>query len=151
MHWPRKDRETLRALAEKAKELALSPDMKRKRRLWEAHNALKPCRALILFYPEGAWRELIPPETLTCMTSETRRMEFLLRARLMHANTLCDDLIIPNEWAIAKRYRVAGWGTGMGDRPAQFEMDPVVGHVPVLWKDHFSFYEGAEAFHPHTF
>ena len=58
-----RERNRLRALAQRVKEISAAPENEAKRREWYRHNALEAGRPLILVYPEGSWRELLPKST----------------------------------------------------------------------------------------
>ena len=67
-----KDRRTLRDLARRVDEIAAQPIMTERKLLWGEHNSLLIKRPLMLVFPEGAWVELIPEESLICEGMEAR-------------------------------------------------------------------------------
>jgi len=85
------DRETLRRLAGRVREIAEQPEMEVRRRRWFRHNALQPERPLVLWFPEGAWRELLPDGELACADKLLRGWERRLRTRLYWWDHLRDD------------------------------------------------------------
>lgn len=105
-----KDREILRDLARRVAEIAELPIMAERRSLWQRHNDLERVRPLILVFPEGAWRELLPPSALTCEGEEARGMEWILRSRLYYWEHLRDDTVIEREWIVNKAVTNTGWG-----------------------------------------
>ena len=100
----------LRDLAKEAAEAASLPVMAERRALWMRHNRLDVVRPMILVFPEGAWRELLPEDALRCETPEAREMEAELRRRLYYRDHLPDDTVIEKEWVVAKAITDTGWG-----------------------------------------
>ncbi|MHC4886484.1 MAG: hypothetical protein ACYTGH_15520, partial [Planctomycetota bacterium] len=62
------ERTILRDLAQEVAELASQPIQQERIELWKKHNSLQDCRPLILVFPEGSWRELLPQSTLQCQS-----------------------------------------------------------------------------------
>ena len=54
------DREILCSLASQVARIAAMPVQTERRALWEKYIALQACRPLMLVFPEGSWRELLP-------------------------------------------------------------------------------------------
>jgi len=107
---PEQDRTVLRDLARRVAELAAQPEMTERLNRWKRHNALQPGRPMLMIWPEGSWRELLPPESLVCHTPETRDMEAALRRRIYAAEHFCDDMPVLADWPVAKAIRETGWG-----------------------------------------
>ena len=103
------DREILRSLAEDVAEIADLPVMAERRAEWKRHNALERVRPMILIFPEGSWRELLPDSEMTCEDSAARRMEWTLRSRLYHHQNFQDDTVIEKEWAAGRAVAVTLW------------------------------------------
>ncbi|HRU05200.1 MAG TPA: hypothetical protein P5137_05430, partial [Candidatus Brocadiia bacterium] len=57
---PEQDRTVLRDLARRVAELAAQPEMTERLNRWKRHNALQPGRPMLMIWPEGSWRELLP-------------------------------------------------------------------------------------------
>jgi hypothetical protein len=91
---PGSDREILRTLARQVAEIATHPRHKQNAELWRRHNDLEPLRPLVLAFPEGAWRELLPDSQLTCTHPWARAIEGDLRRRLYSDAHLRDDNVI---------------------------------------------------------
>ena len=102
------DREILRGLAGRVRELAEQPIMAERRKLWTQHNALQPTRPLILVAPEGAWSEILPDAQLQCVDQLLRGWEWRLRTQIYQAEVLGDDSVIEPDMNI-------GWQVGIGD------------------------------------
>ena len=105
-----KDKTILRQLAKQVVEIAELPIMAERRELWKRHNSLERVRPMILIFPEGSWRELLPQSALKCETPAAQGMERNLRMRLYHHEHLYDDTVIENEWVVSKAVRTTGWG-----------------------------------------
>jgi hypothetical protein len=89
--FPARDRETLRELARQVADIAGRPEQEQKAALWRRHNDLEPVRPLVLVFPEGSWRELLPDSELTCTHPWARGLEGDFRRRLYYARYLPDD------------------------------------------------------------
>ena len=81
----------LRNLTRKVAEIAAQPIQAERVRRWTAHNDLQPGRPLVLVFPEGAWRELLPDTELRCILPRARAIERDLRQRIYHAEVLQDE------------------------------------------------------------
>jgi len=126
-----KDRTILRDLAKRVAEVAALPVMAGRREMWRRHNRLKRVRPMILVFPEGAWRELLPETTLACEGEAARRMERTLRMRLYYPEHFHDDTVIENEWIVNKVVRTTGWGLEVRHVPSAaptgaWGFDPVI-------------------------
>lgn len=104
------DRKILRDLAAEVAEVAAQPIMSERREMWKRHNSLARIRPMILVFPEGAWRELLPQTALQCVDDEARQMEWQLRSRLYHHEHFFDDTVIEAEWVVDKVVHNSGWG-----------------------------------------
>ena len=104
------DRQVLRDLAQRVAEIAALPVMAERKRLWRQHNSLKPCRPMILVFPEGSWRELLPDSALRCTDQAARRIEWDLRHRVYAHEHFRSDNVIEREWTVGKAIRNSGWG-----------------------------------------
>ena len=64
-----KERDLVRMLARRVAEIAASRENENVKRRWRDVNALrKPDRAPVYCRPVGAWGEILPPESLSCLT-----------------------------------------------------------------------------------
>jgi hypothetical protein len=110
MPFATEDRRLLRELARRVAEVAAMPIQEERRQLWKAQNALRRVRPLILVFPEGSERELLPPSILQCEGEPARKIEYQLRRRLYFFEHLHDDKPVENEWLVSKVIRHSGWG-----------------------------------------
>lgn len=104
------DRQILRNLATQVAEAASLPIMDERRKLWVKHNRLEPVRPMILVFPEGSWRELLPDSTLECEDETARLWEWNLRSRLYTYAHFQDDTVLENSWTVPKRVHISDWG-----------------------------------------
>lgn len=102
------ERALLRQLAGRLREIADLDEMGQRRQRWVDHNGLRPQRPLVVVFPEGAWRELLPDDQLQCEDPTRRRWEGALRRRLYWWDHIRDDQ------AIEPVFRV-GWHLDVGD------------------------------------
>ena len=84
--------------------------MAERREIWKRHNSLKRVRPMILVFPEGSWRELLPETAMECENQNARGMERNLRMRLYYDKHFHDDTVIEKEWIVHKAVRMTGWG-----------------------------------------
>ncbi len=88
-----KEREHLRALAQKQLELANKPIMKEREQLWYSHNSLKAPRPMVLMEEITFWEEICPK--LLCENPLARKAEEQLLKNIIIDELLCDDKVIP--------------------------------------------------------
>ncbi|HUV38719.1 MAG TPA: hypothetical protein VMY39_03855, partial [Planctomycetota bacterium] len=92
----------LRDLAKRVAEIVALPVQAERRALWKRHNALERVRPMILVFPEGSWRELLPDTSLTCGDKRAREIERTLRVRLYTHEHFRDDTVIERTWVVSK-------------------------------------------------
>ena len=136
------ERVTLRDLAKRVAETASLPIMAARRAMWQRHNRLGRVRPMILVFPEGSWRELLPPSSLTCEGKVARGIEWTLRSRLYHSEHIHDDTVIERNWTIHKRISHSGWGLQAKHKPSRqstgaWAFDPVIKEYSDLRKLRF--------------
>jgi hypothetical protein len=105
-----KDKRLLQDLAKQVAEVASLPIMAERREMWKRHNHLERPRPMILVFPEGSWRELLPQSELKCEDENARRMEWNLRHRLYYHEHFYDDTVIEKEWVVRELPRPYGRG-----------------------------------------
>ena len=125
------DSTVLRSLAERVREFASDPVMEQRRELWRLHNSLSPMRPMLLVFPEGSWRELIPEGSLECRSENAREIESQLKRRIYYCEHLQDDTVIEEEWIVSKVIHSSGWGMeprriASPDRLGAWRFDPVI-------------------------
>ncbi len=104
------DQKILRELAFQVAEIASHPIMDERRKLWVQHNKLNPARPMILIFPEGSWRELLPDSTMTCEDEIARQWEWNLRSRLYTYTHFSDDTVLEKTWIVPQRIHISDWG-----------------------------------------
>ncbi len=104
------ERAALRMLAGQVAELAARPVEQEKRRLWLAHNALRPTRPVIFCDPETSWIEIIPPESQSCQNPVAREWEFRLRQEVFWGTQMNDDRVIEPFFNVPHVHRDPDWG-----------------------------------------
>ncbi len=103
-----KDRRILRRLAARVAEVAALPVQAERGRLWRDFNALKPHRPMVLAFPEGGWRDLLPDGAAECEGPVLRAWELRLRRTIHRHEHIHDD------WPITDLFSV-GWVVNVGD------------------------------------
>ena len=142
-----REREVLRALAEKVAEVAAAAPEREKRELWRKHNDLEPTRPLVFCDPENGWNEIITEERLRCAGRLARRWEIVLRKELFWAEQMQDDKVSEpffdigytrseDDWGV-QACQSGGHGGAYAWEPALKEEDDIRRlHAPVFAVDH---------------
>ena len=125
------DRTLLRDLAKRVAEIAALPVQDERRQLWFKQNRLERTRPLVLVFPEGSERELLPPSILECEDGKARRVEYELRRRIYFFEHLHDDKPLEGEWIVHKVVHNSGWGLepqwiSSDDPTGARKFDPVI-------------------------
>ena len=105
-----RDRAVIRSLAERVREIADLPIMQKRRDMWTRHNRLESVGPLILVWPEGAWRELLPWSSLECSEGKAREHEYELKLRIYQHEHIHDDQPVEANWIVRKVINNSGWG-----------------------------------------
>ena len=98
----------LRELAMRIAEIAALPLQTERISLWKSFNSLMPKRPMVLAYPEGGWRDLIPEAQLQCTDPLLRSWEMMLRKAIYQFDHIYDDQPVTDFFNI-------GWVVKMGD------------------------------------
>jgi hypothetical protein len=85
------DRNILRPLAARFREIAELPEQAERKRRLASLNELRPERPIILAYPDGAWSEIVPNSSLQCESEKLREWEWTLRAKIFWWDHIRDD------------------------------------------------------------
>ena len=147
-----KEKAHIRELAKRLAELANLPVMEERRKLWYAHNDLKTDQPVIDCSPEGAWREIVPADTLICQDPIAREIEWELRARIYRAEVINDDVPAELRWDCRKLMSDTGWTLDGQAAHNAFTNESV--HVPTIstinpfWRPDYTFDETAAHFEP---
>ncbi len=89
-----KERQVLRHLAAKVFEYSQDPVQKQKRELWKKHNNLERIRPMVMVFPEGAWLEILPWNSMVCKDKFYRAYEWVLRRLCFRYEHFADDFVI---------------------------------------------------------
>ena len=138
----KEDRKILRDLAKRVAEIAELPIMEERRNMWKQHNQLKRVRPMILVFPEGSWRELLPESVLQCQGESARQIEWELRRRIYQYENIHDDSVIEKKWTVRKVIKNTGWGLEPRHKPSSqntgaWGFDPVISDYNDLKKLRF--------------
>lgn len=132
------DKKILRELALAVKEIAANPENNEEKiALWKRHNSLHGERPAVFVFPDGAWEELLPRDSLLCENPAAKEVEYELRKRLMRHRYIRDDVPITAGVEVKKCIRNSMWGVppkqeGAGGRGA-YRMVPII-EEPSDWK-----------------
>ncbi len=105
-----KDREILKQLASQVAKIAENPIHAENAKLWTRHNDLKSTRPMVLAFPEGAWREMMPHSDLKCEKNAAKNIERGFRRQVYYSKHLQDDNPIENVFNVDIRTHITGHG-----------------------------------------
>ena len=125
------DRTILRDLATKVADIAHLPIQARRIERWKRHNSLKSTEPMLLVFPEGAWRELLPEGTCRCEDRALHGMEHHFRSRIYHHEHFPDDTVIEDTFSVPKAIDLGHWGLERRRKPSDSSLgawtfDPVI-------------------------
>jgi hypothetical protein len=104
------DREVLRGLAGRVAEIAALPVQAERKRLWTDLNGLRSQRPMVLAFPQSAWRELVPEESLRCEDALARSWELTLRKKVYQHEQIRDDFPIDGFFNVRWVVRLGDYG-----------------------------------------
>lgn len=110
-----KDKKIIRELAKKVQEVANHPEQKEKTKMWLRHNRLERVKPMVLIFPEGSWRELLPEKNLIATDPFCRDIERDLRIRLYYSEHLRDDSVIRGTIYSRIVINNSGWGVTISE------------------------------------
>ncbi|MCM8769098.1 MAG: hypothetical protein NC911_05420 [Candidatus Omnitrophica bacterium] len=122
------DREIIRDLAKKYREICQDPVMEERRQLWKAKNSLQATRILLLvsFGMHNVWcRELFADSHLACRDEFFRTWERHLKMLLFHSE-IGDDWIAEPWLAVPAVHKTDAWN-GLWGLPVKMEPPPEEG------------------------
>jgi hypothetical protein len=127
-----RDREILRPLAERLARFAADPRQDERRRLWRAHNALRPQRPMVIFDIEPPmWQEIFDRRVLACHGEWARHHEEELHRWIHHCQHVPDDWVFGREYFVSMVIHNSGWGL-TADEVATDNQLGAVRYEPVL-------------------
>jgi hypothetical protein len=104
------DKNILRELARRVAEIAALPIQAQRRERWKQHNSLRSKQPMIMIFPEGSWREILPEASLQCESQTAREMELALRRPIYQHDHFDTDMVVENTWDVPTVIRSSGWG-----------------------------------------
>lgn len=140
-----KDKEILRSLAGRVREISELPIMNKRKQSIYKFNALKPEKPLVLCYPEGAWQELLPESEMKCEDQELRTMEWQLRSQIYWWEHINDDNVLDSWFNIPWNITIGDFGVDVKEvhgegRGSYKYVPPIVDLEKDLDKLHFREY-----------
>ncbi len=105
-----KDKEYLRSLAKKVREISQDPIWEEKKDLWKKKNSLVKTRPLVLCsLPEEVWPEIIPQSEIKIEDSFYRDFEWYFLKQIYRWSNIKDDEIITDKIYIPIVYEFNDW------------------------------------------
>ena len=112
MAFPERDVRVIRELAARVAEIAAEPIHAERAAMWTRINRLAPDRPMVLIFPEGSWRELLPDDRLQCTDPGCINLERDLRRRIYYWDELQDDNVVRGDIVSSVAWSMTGWGYG---------------------------------------
>lgn len=136
------DRRILRDFASQIHDLAVSPEMQRRRAQWTAMNKLEPGRPPVIVHTDGATPEVMAQLPLRCADPGMRSIEQGMRYTLWLQTQVQTDMVLEPRWAVDKAVSDTGWGLERRVQPSTeqrgaWAFDPVIKVPADLRKIHF--------------
>jgi len=121
----------LRDLARKVAEIGNDPVQERKAEMWTRHNDLERVRPMVLAFPEGSWRELLPGDRFRIGDRFLRRIEGDFLRRIYYWEHMQDDNVTEPAVYAPVVTHTTGWGLRtQNTRPEEatgaYHIDPVI-------------------------
>jgi len=104
------DRDIVRGLAGRIREISELPIMQERRRRWKDLNDLRSDRPLIFVGPEGSWKEIDRTIELACDDPDARMQELEMRQTIYRYECLGDDSVISPYYTCGRYYSASGVG-----------------------------------------
>ncbi|MBI3987747.1 MAG: hypothetical protein HY343_12545 [Lentisphaerae bacterium] len=127
------DRERLRALAGRLREIAELPEMDVRKKRWFRFNALQPERPMVLCFPEGAWEELVPPSACRCSDELLRHWERRFLMALYWWEHIRDDHVVEPSFNLNWLVTAGDYGVPVrrhyGDNRGSYRWDPPLANL----------------------
>ncbi|MGE5550455.1 MAG: hypothetical protein ACM3ZC_07975 [Bacteroidota bacterium] len=105
-----REKAVLRALARRVADIAADSYQTERRSMWYRHNRLQRVKPMVLVFPEGAWRELLPEQALVVTDPFWRKIEWYLRHLVYRWHHLRDDNVIEAVVRVPLQHSWTGWG-----------------------------------------
>jgi len=115
------NREILRQLASRVKEISELPVMTERKGQWTALNDLKSEKTMVLVSPEGSWREINKLLPLSCTDEISRSFELQLRQKIYHYEHICDDTVIDSDFDVPFMISDTGYGVELKHKESGVE------------------------------
>lgn len=117
------DVDIIRMLAAEYMEIAHSPVMDERRKLWTAHNDLRPSRPLILIESLAPLlfekEDIFKDNPFQCQEGWAKEIETHFRWQIYHYNNICDDDVASPEFRIV-------WKLNLGDYGIELKQDSCI-------------------------
>ena len=140
------DRETVRDLARRVREIAAEPEQAEKIRLWKACNDLEPVRPMVYANPQGGWAELDRQWiTFECAAEPYRGLEHQLRRLILRREHIPDDYPVTEVFRIPptttgdtyEDYGVSLRTTRPDEADGAYHIEPIINGADDIEKLHF--------------
>jgi len=132
-----RDRGILRELAARVAGAAALPIQQERAELMRDLNRLRPRRPVVLAFPEGGWRELVPDDALRCDDPLLRQWERHLRSQIFRHEMIRDDYPLLPHFNIRWVVQVGDFGLHE-TRTRTEELGSYVWDAPVKSRDDFA-------------
>lgn len=125
------ERELLRGLAQRVRQISELPIQQERKRLWLCSNRLRPERAMVVSNPQHGWMELVPEDTLVCREELLRNIEREFRYIIFRHEHIPDDVPIEGVVYVPMVIHKGSYGfesnlTMPKERMGAYHIEPVI-------------------------
>ena len=124
------EKEVLRKLAGRCREIAEDKSMPERKKRLKALNSLKADRPVVLVFPEGSWKELLPASKLETTDTLLREWEHELRSKIIWWENFRDDNAVEPDFMINRILEKSDYGVPYVEHRAS-EDGSVVWDTPI--------------------
>jgi hypothetical protein len=136
----KKEKEILRKLAYRIKELSKRPVEDEKRELWYRHNALEETRPIVFCDPENGWYEILA-DKIESVNPIARLWEFRMKKEIFWGEEMLDDKVIEDKFFVHYLFTYGDFGMAQtmhstDDANGSVSWDPAISDIADVSKLH---------------
>ena len=125
-----REKDVLRKLAGRRREIAEDKSMPERKKRLKALNSLKADRPVVLLFPEGSWKELLPASKLETTDPLLREWEHELRSKIIWWENFRDDNALEPDFIVNRVLEKSDYGVPYVEHRAS-EDGSVVWDTPI--------------------
>lgn len=126
-----KDKDILRKLAGRVREIADDKSMPERKKRLKALNSLKADRPVVLCFPEGSWYELLDHKKTEVQDERLKEFELELKKKIMWWENFRDDNTAEPDYLINKIVSVTNYGVEFEEHHRTSDTGSYVWEAPI--------------------